>query len=420
MNNKVVLLADRPYQGIYNFDESKVPSYKLPSPLESSSAECKITSPIEWEKQRKKILSLLQKEMFGWMPPRPDILKFQLLSCKEDALENTAIRKEIRIICAMNNGMEKSFDLLLYIPKNTQKPVPVFLGLNGRGNHAATPEKDVRITCEPVVNWDTHEMFATEKPDETTRGVQEEFWNFRNIIKRGYAAATLCISEIFYDSPEAFPESIYKLFIPQKDLQGEMHDFGAIGAWAWGLSRALDCLENEEKVDAQKVILTGHSRLGKTALWAAAYDKRFAMVISNQSGCGGASLSRRIYGETIDYLLFWRSYWFCKNFQKYRNNEEALPFDQHFLLALAAPRILHVSSAENDRHSDPRGEYLATVAAGEVYKLYQCDTSALDGKNMPPLGQNTGNEISYHIRKGDHDITCEDWAIYLDLADKYI
>ena len=417
---KVIKLDDRPYHGIYNFDENKVPAYTLPSILEDRIEKKKITNIMQWERNREKILSLLEKEMFGWMPPRPDILKFRVISCREDALDDTAVRKEIRICCAMENGMEKSFDLLLYLPKNVQGKVPVFLGLNGRGNHAATPEKDVGITCEPVVNWDTHEMFATEKPDETTRGVQEEFWNFRNIIKRGYAAATLCISEIFYDSPEACPDSIYKLFIPQKDLQGEMHDFGAIGAWAWALSRALDCLEHEEKVDASKVILTGHSRLGKTALWAGACDRRFAMVISNQSGCGGASLSRRIYGETIDYLLFWRSYWFSKNFQKYRNNEANLPFDQHFLLGLIAPRPLHVASAENDRHSDPRGEYLATVAAGEVYKLYQCDTSALDGKNMPPLGQNTGNEISYHIRKGDHDITCEDWAIYLDLADKYI
>ncbi|HCG26772.1 MAG TPA: hypothetical protein DE060_10100 [Lentisphaeria bacterium] len=249
--------------------------------------------------------------------------------------------------------------------------------------------------------------------------MQTDFWNFRGLVERGYAGATLCISEIFYDSPEAFQSSIYSLFLPPEKLTAPQRDFGAIGAWAWGLSRALDCLEHEPQIDSKRVIVHGHSRLGKTALWAGAVDPRFAMIISNESGCGGASLSRRIFGETIDFLLFWRTYWFSSAFQRYRNHEENLPFDQNFLIALAAPRPVYVASATDDLHSDPKGEYLSAAAAAEVYRLFGAECRGLDPGRLPPSDVSIGGEIGYHIRTGSHDVTPLDWKFYMDFADRY-
>ena len=169
----------------------------------------------------------------------------------------------------------------------------------------------------------------------------------------------------------------------------------------------------------KRVIVHGHSRLGKTALWAGAVDPRFAMIISNESGCGGASLSRRIFGETIDFLLFWRTYWFSSAFQRYRNHEENLPFDQNFLIALAAPRPVYVASATDDLHSDPKGEYLSAAAAAEVYRLFGAECRGLDPGRLPPSDVSIGGEIGYHIRTGSHDVTPLDWKFYMDFADRY-
>ncbi len=412
-------ISDRPYNGIYNTDESKVPPCEIPSPLKTADGGT-IRNAFEWMNfRRPELLNLFRDEMYGWMPPRPDRMYFETISENWNAFDGTAIRREIRIHCEMNHGGSKYFDLLLYCPKKIKAPVPVFLGLNGRGNHAASPEKEIRITQEPVVNWSAHEVFATEPPDESTRGVQTDFWNFRGLVERGYAGATLCISEIFYDSPEAFQSSIYSLFLPPEKLTAPQRDFGAIGAWAWGLSRALDCLEHEPQIDSKRVIVHGHSRLGKTALWAGAVDPRFAMIISNESGCGGASLSRRIFGETIDFLLFWRTYWFSSAFQRYRNHEENLPFDQNFLIALAAPRPVYVASATDDLHSDPKGEYLSAAAAAEVYRLFGAECRGLDPGRLPPSDVSIGGEIGYHIRTGSHDVTPLDWKFYMDFADRY-
>ena len=412
-------ISDRPYHGVYNTRETAVPPFELPSPLRKKDGSM-VQTPFEWMNfRRSAVLQTFREEMYGWMPPRPDRMRFELLSENPAAFDGLATRREIRIHCAMNSGAEKSFDLLVYLPNRRKTPAPVFLGLNGRGNHAATPEMGIRITREPVVNWSTHEVFATEPPDESTRGIQSDFWNFRGILERGYGAATLCISEIFYDSPDAFASSIYHLFLPEEELRAPEHKYGAIGAWAWGLSRALDCLEHIPGVDAGRVAVHGHSRLGKTALWAGACDPRFAMVISNESGCGGASLSRRIFGETIDYLLFWRDYWFSSAFGRYRNREEMLPFDQHFLLGLIAPRPLYVASAADDLHSDPKGEYLSLAAAAEVYRLFGAECAEFRSGELPPVDVSIGRETGYHIRSGEHDVTLSDWKFFLDFADRF-
>ncbi len=200
-------------------------------------------------------------------------------------------------------------------------------------------------------------------------------------------------------------------------LQGDIpaeERWGAIGMWAWGLSQMRRAAEGIPGLDARRAVVIGHSRLGKAALWAGAQDEAFAMVVSNDSGEGGAALSRRMYGETIARITRSFPHWFCPTLATYADRVPELPVDQHQLLALVAPRVLHVASAVEDRWADPRGEFLATQAADEVWRLL--GVRGLNASRMPAVDQPVGARVRYHVRTGGHDITRYDWAQYLDTA----
>ncbi len=384
-----------------NYDESKVPAYTLPDPLKTKNGK-RITDKTAWEKeQRPAILQLFAEHVYGKMPGEPSGVRYAVTDIDSNALGGKAIRKQVTI----HFSQDASLDLLIYLPK-TSKKVPMFVGLNFEGNHSVSAEKEI----QPAKHW------KKQHPDDqfdALRGSQSRRWPVEMIIGRGYGLVTAHYYDLEVDNGEGWKEGIRSTM--KTALATEPEEWSAIGAWAWGLSRIQDYLETEPGIDAGKTIITGHSRLGKAALWAAANDQRFSRVIANNSGEGGAALSRRWYGETIRDLNTTFPHWFVAKYKSYNDNAHAMPVDQHMLLALMAPRPLYIASAEEDRWADPKGELLSAFNAAPVYRLYGIKITGL-GK-MPELNKPVGNKVRYHIRTGKHDIIAYDWQQYLDFAD---
>lgn len=398
-----------------NYDESKVPSYQLPSALKRADGTI-ISTAFEWmNSQRPSIFNMFETHVYGKIPPRPDELRFELLSSKPDALDGSAVRSEVRIHCRMNNGRSHKMDLLIYLPRSAKKPVPVFLGLNFKGNHAASREKDIMIPDCWFKN--TEEGYLNGKANEGSRAIQDYRWQFDKVINAGFGSATICYNDIFPDREDGWSDSIYKLFYEDDDFKSSNREFGAIGAWAWGLQRGMDYLETLTEVDKNKVVVHGHSRLGKTALLAGTSDKRFSIVISNDSGCGGAAISRRCFGESLEIIQDAFPHWFCSKFRSYIGKEDELPLDQHMLISLIAPRPAYIASATEDLWADPKGEFLSGVNALPVYRLF--GSEGLGSDIMPPPDTPVGIDIGYHIRTGKHDMTAFDWDCVLAFANRH-
>lgn len=385
-----------------NYDEAKVPQYELPDPLVSPTGE-RIESDVAWQKRRRGLLEQFAHEMFGHSPPRLSGMTFAV---KEVAAtyDGLAIKKTvaIKLSGAPNSPV---MTLVTYLPAKRLAPAPVFLGVLLFKREDAVPDPG------PALFPPGKEPASIPKEDLPGRKTMEV------ILKRGYGVASIDPADFAPDDAKTYDQGIIKATRVAGSPRGE-NEWGAIAAWAWGLSRALDYLETDVDVDAKRVIAIGHSRRGKTALWAGAQDERFAMVISNNSGCCGAALSRRQYGETVGLINSRFPHWFCLAFRKYNDREGELPFDQHELVALSAPRPVYVASAVDDRWADPKGEYLAAVAANPVYRLF--GHKGLEGDWPPPLNQTVGARIGYHLRVGRHALADFDWMRYLDFADRWL
>lgn len=398
-----------------NYDESKVPNYTLPDPLLTNNGEV-ISSSQDWEKKRRpEIVELFENEVYGKAPVFPENLEFKLSSIDTAALDNKAIRKEI-ILIIRNNNKELQLNLLIYLPKDGRQKHPLFLGLNFYGNQTICNDEGITITNNWIGNIKNVKII-NHRANESTRGIRAHRWQVKYLLSRGYGLATMYYGDIDPDFYDEFQNGIHPLFYEEGQNKPKPNEWGSIAAWAWGLSRAMDYLETDASIDYKKVVVMGHSRLGKTSLWAGALDQRFAMVISNNSGCGGAALSRRRFGETLQIINRVFPHWFCENFKKYSNNEDNLPVDQHMLIALVAPRPVYIASAEEDRWADPHGEFLSGKNAEPVYKLFGEEGLLID--KMPEVNHPVGDFIGYHIRSGKHDVTKYDWEQYLNFADKH-
>ena len=365
----------------FNFEEARVPPYVLPD-LNGAA-----TTKSAWRRRRLEILDLFRKHVYGRSPGRPPHLRFQVVEENSRAMHGAATLKRIAVRSG-RAGREHSFELIVFLPNSLTKPAPLFLFLNNRS------------------------------PGNTdfTRVERSGFWPAEEVIARGYGIAALQVSQLAPDDDGRFRDGVIGLYDagPTKPPAG--YTWGALAAWAWGASRAMDYFANDPRIDAKRVAVVGHSRGGKAALWAGAEDERFALVVSNESGEGGAALSRRQFGETVGQINKTFPHWFAEAYKGYNTRENDLPTDQHMLLALVAPRALYVASADEDLWSDPRGEFLSLAHSSPAYALW--GDPPIRAEDMPPLDRPlVRGRRGYHIRTGGHDLAKYDWERFLDFAD---
>jgi pimeloyl-ACP methyl ester carboxylesterase len=368
----------------FNYNEEKVPAYTLPELLVSSSGK-KISSAGKWTKVRRpEMLELFRENVYGRVPSTPYSKSFKVVNEDKNAMEGRATLKQVEITIA-SEGKSLVIHLTMFTPNNLNKPSPVFLLIDNRGAGNTDP----------------------------TRQVKSEFWPAEEVIARGYGIAVFPNSDIDPDNFDDFKNGIHAVL----DRGVRLPDaWGTISAWAWGASRCMDYFETDQSVDAKKVAVLGHSRGGKTALWAGAEDQRFSLVISNESGCGGAALARRKFGETVARINTSFPHWFCTNYKKYSDNENAMPVDMHMLLALIAPRALYVDCASDDLWGDPKGSYLSLYNSIPVFRLLKTGSDIPEA--VPPLNRQVmSGKVGFHIRDGVHNMLLKDWNCFMDFAD---
>jgi hypothetical protein len=398
-----------------NYDEAKVGSFTLPDPLVFSNGK-RVTNARAWRQRRAEILRLFETQVYGRTPPTKTGITFTETKRSENAVNGLAVRREVTVnLLGKPDGPQ--LRLLIYTPKTARNPVPVFLSLNFNGNHSVEPDPGISLPTG-WVGTSRDNSVVNNRATEAGRGNAASRWPLELILTRGYGLVTFYAGDLFPDHAKGLADS----FIPHLYRAGQTapapDEWNALGAWAWGLSRAFDVIERDKLLDARRVAVIGHSRMGKATLWAGAQDERFALVISNNSGEGGAALTRRNFGETHLRINTSFPHWFNQNYKQYSGKLDTLPVDQHMLLALIAPRPLYVASAAEDLWADPRGEFLSAKAADPVYRLL--GTEGLGATEMPGVNQPVLTTIGYHIRTGKHDVTKYDWEQYLNFADRHL
>lgn len=369
-----------------NYDETKVPHYTLPDVLKTASGKL-VRSDEKWESLRRpEVLRLFEDHVYGQMPVSYDSIRYALTEDDGQEMGGKAVLKQVGIT-VFRNGKSVLINVVLFVPANVKKPVPVFLLINNRGKENTDP----------------------------TRTQKSEFWPAEMVIDSGFAIAAFHVSDLAPDHKDTYATGVLEKLYPEQ-LKKD-NGMKAIGAWAWGASRVMDYLETDKDIDSKKVLLVGHSRGGKTSLWAAAQDRRFAACITNCSGNTGAALARRQFGERISRINTTFPHWFNNNYKKYNDKENALPVDQHMLIALIAPRPVYATNASKDLWADPKGTFLAMKAAEPVYALYGIRAELpkeQPGINVPVMGKHFG----YHNREGEHNMTAYDWANFIRFARK--
>ncbi|HRH95776.1 MAG TPA: acetylxylan esterase [Prosthecobacter sp.] len=403
----VSVIAQTPRPGV-NYDEAKVGNDPLPD-LKLSTAE-------DWTgKRRPEILKLFEDNVYGKTPADIGTPKFEVTATKTDALGGLATRKFIHISLPSRPAWQ-GMDVMLYIP-NGGRAAPCFVGLSFGGNQAVSPENDVPISTRWMRD-SKDKGIVDHRATEASRGTSSSRWPLEMILRRGFAVATCYYGDIEPDHADGWKDGL-RAAVSKDGANTVWKDgeWGAIGAWAWGLSRMVDYLETDRLINAKHVAVIGHSRLGKTSLWAGVQDTRFGVVISNDSGEGGAALMRRDFGETTAIITKAFPHWFTPKYASYSNNAAACPIDKHMLIALAAPRPIYIASAAEDHWADQKGEFLSGKFASPVYALFGEKGIVVD--EQPAIDTPVGDFIGYHIRTGKHDVTDYDWTQYLNFATRH-
>ncbi len=400
-------------------DEAAVPKFELPSVLAGPDGK-QITSKEAWPKHREYLLGIFARSEYGVLPTDPVNVAIELVDespYRGSDKGEIAIRKQQYVVTLSRNGKSVKIDLLVVLPESPKADTPCFVGLNFQGNHTTTDDPDIRI---PSTWFNNRDPGVTDNhATEASRGVQAKRWPFAEIAKQGFSVATAYYGDIDPDFDDGFENGVHALYPEFRCDESHPERWGTIGAWAWGMSRIVDAITKASPrgVDLNKFIAIGHSRLGKTALYAGASDERFKIVISNNSGCGGADLHKRCFGETVAIINRSFPHWFNRSFRKYNDNEAAMPFDQHMLIASIAPRPVYIASASKDWWADPKGELLAGHFASPAYELL--GMKSLDLEALPEPNRSFGGDIGYHIREGEHDILELDWSLFMQFAKKH-
>ncbi|MDE3194847.1 MAG: acetylxylan esterase [Acidobacteriota bacterium] len=381
-----------------NYTEAKAGSYTLPA--------IGATDKATWLNQRRpEIVKLFEEDQYGRAPGRPNDMTFEVFDKGTSAFDGKATRKQITIYFSKDKAGPK-MDLLLYLPAKAAKASPVLLNIGFTANSNTVDDPGVK--AGDIWGRDRKKVPATAGRSFGKLPVAK-------FLDAGYGVATFYYGDV--DPDFLGGEGLGVRAIYPKPGPG---DWGAIAAWAWGMSRAMDYLETDRGVDAKRVAITGVSRLGKTVMWAGAHDTRFAMTIASCSGEGGAALSRRNYGETIAHLTAPTRYpyQFAIDYAKFAGFPDRMPVDANLLIALMAPRPVLLQTGSTDKWSDPKGEFLAAVAAEPVYRMFGKEGLGTD--RMPGPGQAILHDIGYEMHEGGHGMTPSDWDVYLDFMKMHL
>ncbi len=388
------------------------PHANLPDPLRMFDGR-RVDTTEQWRDERRpELKGLFEFYMYGAAPPAPHGVQSRIERTDDAYFGGKATKKEVTISFDPKGAPE--IHLLLIVPNGRKRPAPAFVGLNFHGNHTLVDDPTVALPAVWMPNGTPGAV--DHRATDAGRGKEIGVWNLEGSIDRGYAVATFYCGDVDPDKPD-FSDGVHPHYLPAGQTKPGPHSWGTIAAWAWGISRAVDYLVTDEAIDPRRIAVVGHSRLGKTALLAAAMDERIALAIPLQAGCGGTAPSRSTVGESVRQINDHFPHWFCDTFKEFNEQVERLPFDQHSLVALVAPRPVLFANAVEDQWANPAGQFAVLRAAEPVYRLLGVGGQGVE--RMPEPGRLVGDRLGYFIRPGKHSMTRQDWEVFWDFADQH-
>jgi hypothetical protein len=385
----------------------------LPDPLLMMNGE-RVKTKEDWTKKRRpELKALFQHYMYGNMPDAPEKISAKVEREDRKYFDGKATKKEVTI--AFGPPDTPKVHLLLVIPNDRKKATPVFVGMNFHGNYTVTKDPTIPLPTAWVPNGT--KGVNDNKASEDGRGVDAAVWDLEDVVGHGYAVATFYCGDVDPDRADK-REGVQVHYLKKGETKPDPNDWGTIAAWSWGLSRAVDYLVTDADLDRERIIAVGHSRLGKAAMVAGAFDERIALIIPHQAGCGGTAPSRGKVGESVKQINDRFPHWFDANFKEFNDKVDRLPFDQNCLVALAAPRPVLFTNGVEDEWANPKGQFQVLQGADSVYRLLGVE--GLEAKEMPEPNKLIASRLGYHIRPGKHSMGKEDWKVWIEFADKHL